>query len=65
MITGMKMLGRSFFSKILVKGSKTEYEMKKMVRVALYWPLVIFKSLWRPSIFALPIFVRSRKLGFD
>lgn len=32
---GMKIEGRSFLSKMLVKGSKTEYEMKKMVRVAL------------------------------
>jgi hypothetical protein len=33
---GMKILGRSRLSKILVNGSKTEYETKKMVRVALY-----------------------------
>ena len=60
MIIGIKILGRSRFSRILVKGSKTEYETKKMVRVALYWFGVISSSLVRPTIFALPIFVRSK-----
>lgn len=35
MMMGMKTEGRSFLSKTLVRGSNTEYEMKKMVRVAL------------------------------
>lgn len=37
---GRKMLGRNFFSKTLVRGSKTEYETKKIDRVALYCPFV-------------------------
>jgi hypothetical protein len=41
----------------LVKGSKTEYETKKMVSDALYWAFVIPRSFWRPTIFAFPIFV--------
>ena len=57
MIIGMKMLGRSLLSSTLVKGSKTEYETKKMVSVALYWLGVMPNSVVRPSILALPIFV--------
>jgi hypothetical protein len=60
-IAGMNTLGRSRFNRMLVKGSKSEYEMKKIVKDALYCPLVIFKSSWRPSIFAFPILVLSRK----
>jgi hypothetical protein len=33
---GRKMLGRIFLRRTLVKGSKSAYETKKMVRVALY-----------------------------
>lgn len=36
MMIGMKTLGRIRFSKTLVKGSKTEYETKKMVNALLY-----------------------------
>jgi hypothetical protein len=59
---GMNTDGRSRLSRILVNGSKTEYDTKKIERVALYCPVVM---LWRlfcsPSIFALPILVRSKK----
>jgi len=44
----------------LVNGSKTEYEMKKMVSVSLYWFELIFRSLVRPTIFAFPILVLAR-----
>lgn len=56
-MSGMKILGRNRLSRILVKGSKTEYEMKKIVSVALYWLEVIFKSLARPTILAFPMLV--------
>lgn len=36
MIVGMKMLGRVRLSMTLVSGSKTEYDTKNMVRLALY-----------------------------
>ncbi len=36
--------GLKRFSKICVTGSNSEYEMKKMVKVSLYWLLVKFKS---------------------
>ena len=58
---GMKILGRNRLSRIFVTGSKTEYETKKLVSVALYWLGVMPKSLLRPSILALPILVLSRK----
>lgn len=61
MIIGMKIEGRNFFSIICVAGSKTEYEMKNIVSVKLYWLLVMFRSVCRPSIFAFPILVLSRK----
>jgi len=35
MMMGMKMDGRSFLSRMFVSGSKTAYETKKMVSVAL------------------------------
>lgn len=54
--------GRRRFSKILVKGSKTEYDTKKIDKQALYIGLdMLSKLFWRPSILALPILVRSRK----
>jgi len=59
-ISGMKMLGRSCFSRTLVKGSKTEYETKKMVSVVLYWLEVIPKSFVRPTSFALPMLVLQK-----
>lgn len=44
MMMGMKMEGRYFFSIIFVTGSNTAYETKKMLREALYWPLVKCRS---------------------
>ena len=44
----------------LVAGSKTAYDTKKMVRVALYCPTERPRSLLRPAMFALPMLVRSR-----
>lgn len=60
MIRGMKILGRSRLSRILVNGSKTEYETKKMVRQALYCAPVNLRSSSRPTSFAFPIFVLGR-----
>jgi hypothetical protein len=60
-IMGMKMEGRSLFKRMLVKGSKTAYDTKKMVRVALYAPVLSPSSFWRPAILALPMLVLSRK----
>jgi len=60
-IAGMKTLGRNRFKRTLVNGSKSAYEMKKIVNVALYWPLVILRSSCKPSIFAFPMLVLSRK----
>lgn len=57
MIKGMKILGRSRLSKILVAGSKIEYETKKMVSVALNWAFDMPRSSCKPTSFALPIFV--------
>ena len=65
-IIGMKTEGLNLFNRIFVKGSKTEYDTKKIESAALYFP---FERGWpcgpklacRPTIFALPIFVRSRK----
>ena len=59
MIAGRKMLGRRRFSKMLVRGSKPAYETKNSDRQALYWPGVMWRSVTRPWIFALPMFVRS------
>jgi hypothetical protein len=61
MMNGMKTDGRSFFKSIFVKGSKRAYEMKKTVREMLYWLLVIFRSMIKPSSFALPMLVLSKK----
>lgn len=61
MMTGMKMDGRSFLSRMLVSGSKTAYETKKMVSVALYECVLRPNSVDRPAILAFPMFVRSRK----
>lgn len=60
-IIGRKMDGLNLLRRTCVKGSKTEYDMKKMVNVLLYSLLVMFRSSWRPSIFAFPMFVRSKK----
>jgi hypothetical protein len=57
---GMKTDGRNFLSRTLVRGSKTEYEMKKMVSVALNWLTERFRSFVRPAILALPMLARSR-----
>jgi len=44
MMIGMNMEGRRRFSKIFVKGSKSEYETKKMDKDALYIPVdILFK----------------------
>jgi hypothetical protein len=61
MMMGRKTLGLHFLSRTFVKGSKTEYDTKKMESVALYWPGVRCRSLGKPSTLALPMFVRSRK----
>lgn len=53
--------GRSLLSRMLLSGSKTEYETKKMVSVALYPDVERSKSAPRPAILALPMLVRSRK----
>jgi hypothetical protein len=39
MIIGIKTEGRSRFNRILVRGSKTEYETKKIESDALYFPV--------------------------
>ena len=59
MMIGIKMLGRKRLRRTLVRGSKTEYETKKIVSAALYWLSLIFKSLSRCTSFALPILVLS------
>jgi hypothetical protein len=61
MMTGMKMDGRSLLSRMLVSGSKTLYETKKMVSAELYCDVLIPSVFGRPAILALPMFVRSRK----
>jgi hypothetical protein len=61
MMIGRKTLGRRRLSRMLVSGSNSAYDTKKIDRDALYWPSVILRSSCRPSIFALPIFVLSRK----
>jgi hypothetical protein len=53
-VTGINTEGRNFFNKIWVKGSKVEYETKKMVKVFRYSWFVMWRSSWRPSILALP-----------
>jgi len=60
MMIGMKIDGRRRLRRILVRGSKTAYETKKMVRVALYLPVLRPRSFERPAILALPMLVRSR-----
>ena len=65
MMMGRKMLGFNRLSRTFVKGSANAYEMKKIVSEALYCPFVILRSVCRPSIFALPIFVRSKNLKPD
>ena len=62
MIIGMKMDGLRRFKRTLVNGSKIEYEMKNIERAALYRPVVILcKFFCKPSIFAFPMFVLSKK----
>jgi hypothetical protein len=61
MMRGMKMDGRSRLSSTFVRGSKTEYETKKMVSVALNCVVERWRSCVNPAIFALPMFARSRK----
>ncbi len=62
MMAGMKIEGRKRFNKIFVRGSKRAYETKNMDSVALYPPVdMLCRSFCKPSIFAFPIFVRSRK----
>ena len=58
---GIKKEGRSFLSRIFVKGSKTEYEIKKIVSVALNCNVDSPRSVERPAILALLILARSRK----
>jgi hypothetical protein len=60
MMMGMKIDGRRRLRRMFVRGSKTAYETKKMVSVALYFPVLKPKSLLRPAILAFPMFVRSR-----
>lgn len=61
MMAGIKIDGRSFLSNTFVKGSKTEYDTKKMVSVALNCEVVRPRSWVRPAILALPMLARSRK----
>jgi hypothetical protein len=61
MMIGIKIEGRRRLRRMLVRGSKREYETKKMVSVALYLPVLRPRFLERPAILALPMFVRSRK----
>lgn len=56
---GMKMLGRKRLRRMLVRGSKIEYETKKIVSAALYWLSLIPRSLSRWTSFALPMLVLS------
>jgi hypothetical protein len=58
---GMNMDGFSFFRRMFVIGSKTAYETKNMVSVALNWAVVRPRSDERPAILALPMLARSRK----
>ena len=60
-MTGMKMEGRMLLSSTLVSGSKTAYETKKMVSVALYCGTERSSSESSPAILAFPMLVRSRK----
>lgn len=48
-------------SNTLVSGSKTAYETKKMVSVALYCPTERPSSSLSPAMLAFPMLVRSRK----
>lgn len=57
MMIGIKTLGRKRLRRTFVNGSKTEYEIKKMVRVSLYCVSLIWVSSCKPSSFAFPIFV--------
>lgn len=59
-MSGINTLGRIRFNRTLFAGSKTEYETKNIVSAALYWAFVIFRSVFRPTSFALPIFVLER-----
>jgi hypothetical protein len=62
MMIGMKTLGLNLFNRMLVKGSKTEYETKNIESEALYCPVVMLCKLFcNPSILALPMLVRSKK----
>lgn len=56
-MTGMKILGPQRLSRTLVKGSKTEYEMKNTVKAMLYWVSVMLRSSCKPATLAFPIFV--------
>lgn len=47
-------------SNTFVNGSKTEYEMKNTVRVALNWLVLRLRSELKPAILALPMLARSR-----
>jgi hypothetical protein len=61
MMIGMKIDGRSRFSKKLARASNTAYPTKKTVSVALNPSVVIGISSVKCAILALPILVRSRK----
>jgi len=61
MMIGMKTEGRRRFNSTFVRGSKTEYETKKIERAALYLPVDSLRSLSRWAILAFPMFVLSRK----
>lgn len=61
MMIGMKIEGRRRFNSTFVRGSKTEYETKKIERAALYMPVDSLRSVSRWAILAFPMFVLSRK----
>jgi hypothetical protein len=61
MMIGMKIEGRRRFNSTFVRGSKTEYETKKIERAALYMPVDSLRLVSRWAILAFPMFVLSRK----
>ena len=61
MMMGIKIEGFRRFKRTFVRGSKMEYEMKNIVKAALYFPVdMLCKLFCNPSTLALPMFVRSR-----
>lgn len=61
MMMGMKIDGCILLRRTFVRGSKTEYDTKNIVKAELYCPVdMLSKLACKPSTLAFPIFVRSR-----